>query len=155
MTNDQLLDQLHRFVGETLNFHPTVEIVPGLRGGLFDDAADGAASFSAKGAPVIALSPDYVRWPQEHLRYVFLHECAHHRLKHVHPAARASAQHITAHPRTQENTDYTRHIEKQADDVAKSYIKIFETWSERAQIRQIQEDIKFIKWALRQRGLVK
>ena len=155
MTNDSLLDQLHRFVGETLDFHPLVEVVPGLCGGLWDQRADGAAAYSEKGIPVIALDAGWERWPAERLHYVFLHECAHHRLKHTNTAMRATAAHGVVYPRTVANEEYTRRIETQADQVTASYVKGFERWSERAKIRQIEEDIKFIKWALRQRGLVK
>jgi len=154
-SNDSLLNDLHQFVGEVLDFHPLVEVVPGLRGGLFDDRADGAAAYSAKGAPVVALDGDYQRWPAERLKYVFLHECAHHRLQHTNPAMRATAAHGVVYERNATNEAYTKRIEKHADEVTRSYVRGFEAWKERAQIRQLQKDVEFIKWALRQRGLTK
>ena len=156
-SNDELLNQLHQFIAETLDFRPLVEVVPGLRGGLWDQRADGAAAYSAKGVPVIALDAGWERWPQEHLRYVFLHECAHHRLKHTNPAMRATATGAPGivYERNATNEAYTKRIEQQADQVTASYLRGFEAWKERAQIRQLQKDVEFIKWALRQRGLVK
>ena len=149
MTNDSLLDQLRQYIGETLKFFPIVEIVPGLRGGLYDDRADGAAAYSAKGAPVVALDGGWERWPAERLRYVFLHECAHHRLKHTNPAMRATAAHGVVYERTAANEQYTARIERQADDVTKSYEKGFDAW----RLKKLEADVQLIKWILKQQGV--
>ncbi len=155
MDNDKLLDQLYKFVGEALNFHPTVEIVSGLRGGLFDQRADGAAAYSAKGAPVVALDGDYQRWDPEHLKYVFLHETAHHRLNHVHAAARATAAPGAVYARNAASEGYTKRIEQQADQLTATYTKRFAKWREDVLLKQIMNDLEFIKWALRQGALTK
>jgi len=154
-TNDELLNQLHQWAGEILGFRPNVEVVPGLRGGFWNQPADGCAAYSAKGAPVVALSDDYQRWPAEHLRYVFLHECAHHRLNHVHPACRTTPVPGVVYERNAANEAYTKRIERQADQVTASYVRNFEAWRERRKLEQLQKDVEFIKWALRQRGLVR
>lgn len=146
MSNDELLNLLHKWAGETLDFHPLVEVVPGLRGGFWNQPADGAAAFSAKGAPVVALSDDYQRWPAEHLVYVVTHEIAHHRLNHVPNGVQATAARCAPEPRTQKLVDYTNTIEAQADSLAKFYVKKFENWRKERQFRQMQADI----WEIRQ-----
>lgn len=153
--NDRLLERLYEFLGDELKFFPLVEIVPGLRGGLHDDRADGAASYSPQGQEVIALDGDYTRWDPAHLKYVVLHETAHHKLKHVHPAARASAARGVQYVRNEAAAQYTRSIEAPADALAKEYVKRFEAWNERRALQQMQDDIKFIKWAIAQGALTR
>lgn len=153
--NDLLLNRLYEFLGAELKFHPLVEVVPGLRGGLHDDLADGAAAYSPQGQEVIALDPSYVKWPAEHLRYVLLHEVAHHRLGHVSPAARASAARGAQYVRNEAAAKYTHTIETQADQLTAFYVKSFEAWNERRALQQMQDDIKFIKWAIAQGALTR
>ena len=153
-SNDELLNQLHRYIGETLNFYPVVEVRANLTGGLADSPAYAVAVHTDKGAPSIVLDASYTRWPADDLIHTFMHETAHHRAGHVHPATRVTSK---AQPGTITHAmalQYERN-ERTANQIAASYIKGFNAWREKAQIEQLQKDVEFIKWALRQRGLVK
>ena len=154
MTNDSLLDQLHQFVAEVLDFRPIVAVSPNLRGGLADTPALAVAVHSDKGAPMIVLDAGYTRWPADELIHTYCHEVAHHRLHHVHEAARLGLKAPPGSITQAGELQYERN-ERTAEQVAKSYVKGFEKWREKAQIEQLQKDVEFIKWALRQRGLVK
>ncbi len=140
-SNDRLLESLYKFVTQELKFSCVVDIVPGLRGGLFDSRADGAAAFTQYGAPQIALDSSYKAWPREHLIYVVLHETAHHKLNHVHKAARATAQHGDVYVRNEASVSYTQRIETAADTLAKEYVKRFQKWHKDSVLADLQAQI--------------
>jgi len=146
--NDTLLNDLYRFVKDELKFHHVCEVVPGLRGGLFDQPADGAAAHTPNGIPVIALNSDYQRWAPEWLTYVYLHEASHHRAGHVHKAARATAAHGDVYVRNAAAETYTRSIEVRADEMAKAYVKRFTKWREQQQIADLQAQVDEIRQML-------
>lgn len=145
-TNDQLLQELHRWAGETLDFHPLVDVVDGLRAGVNWEPSSGCASYSAKGIPTITLDAGYVDWTPEWLKFVFMHEVEHLRAGHVAKGARVSTTPRAPVQLTRGDQIRWNYHEAQADAAAKEHVKKFDAWRQQQQLRQLQADI----WEIRQ-----
>ena len=139
--NDRLLESLYRYITQELKFHCVIEVIPGLRGGFWDDRADGAASYTPNGIPQICLDNTYKTWPSERLTYVVCHELSHHKLGHVHKATRATAQRGTVYPQSKALVDYTQSIETHADAMAQVYVKRFAKWRGEQLLADLQAQV--------------
>jgi len=145
-TNDQLLQDLHKWAGETLGLHPLVNVVDGLRAGLDWSPALACASYSPSGQEVITFDAAYVDWPPEQVKSVFMHECEHLRAGHVAKAARVSTVERAPVQLTQGDAIRWRYHEAQADAAAEQHVKRFNQWQQQRQLEHLQQQV----WELRQ-----
>jgi len=145
--NDTLLERLYQFVGEELHFHPLVDVQPNLTGGIHDTPALAVAVHSEKGAPAIVLDASYRRWPADELIDTFCHEVAHHRLGHVHTAARFGVK-VQPGAWTRAGLLAYERNERAAEQNAKAYAKRFEAWQQQLLLAQIQNDLQEIRQML-------
>jgi len=148
MSNDELLNLLHQWSAETLNFHPLVDVVDGLRAGVDWSPALACASYSPAGQPVITFDGGYTAWTPEQVKSVFMHECEHLRAGHVAKGARVSTTPRAPVQLTRGDQIRWNYHEAQADAAAKEHVKKFDAWRAERQLQQLAADIWLIKQVL-------
>lgn len=140
LSNETLLEDLHRFARDELGLFHTVDVQHNLTGGIADTAAMAVAVHSDKGIPVIVFDASYRQWPQDDLIAVYCHECAHHLLHHVDSRTRVTSK---AQPGTITRAVallYERN-ERAADEAAKGYAKRFRKWREDQLLADLQAQV--------------
>lgn len=153
--NDRLVQDLWTYTREILGFEHLFDVQPNLHAGWNESQRAWACASEIEGTPAVIFDASFTQWQPEAVVDTYLHEIGHHRLGHVpYGRVRQIAAARPAQP-TPAGLKAQQAREDAANNFAVEQRAKFQAWRKQRRDQQMQDDIKFIKWAIAQGALTR